>query len=61
MPDRVDWAFVRQGECLQFWLKASVSADIRTLAAALEEAWGTYRRIDGDELLSWPATQPAVA
>lgn len=61
LPSEVGWAFVRQEGCLQFWLKASIAANVHTLQTALEEAWNAFRRISEDDLLSWDARTMASA
>lgn len=53
LPTDVDWLFVRQDGCLQFWLRESVAGTPATLVAALEGAWQAFRDIADDKLLSW--------
>lgn len=62
LPAEVPWAFVRRGGRLEFWLRESTTVRADRLAAALTDAWRTYRRIERDELLSWSAVDvPAHA
>jgi hypothetical protein len=53
-PGQGDWMFVRLHECLQFWIRESVTWRPHRLQVALEQAWEVGDRIDAEELLSWP-------
>lgn len=56
LPSGVDWAYVRQGECLTFCLKRSAVSCAKELETTLENAWTAYRDISDHELLAYPAT-----
>lgn len=61
LPEGVESLFVRVQSCLQFWLRESAAREPRRLERVLSEAWEDYRRIEADELMSWPPTLRAAS
>lgn len=57
LPEGVNWVLVREDGHLEFWLRASTASRASTLTVALEDAWGAYRGIGEDRLMSWPSEE----
>ena len=61
LPAEAPWMFVRRAGRMEFWLRESTAKAPGCLAAALTDAWKTYRDITEGDVLSWPCSASAAA